>query len=197
MHNKALENVIELGVNLAIAVGVLFLTATVWNLGRDSVITMEKIEIQQENADNLAEFSTLNGTYVTYARIVELVTHYAGELDIYVDSTADGGAILITSRTGCKKVPAMESWDTVKKNVVFPVTNTAARIGGLSQNYWTTTARMTAETQTLLKADLTQKFGVGKWQVYVAVNNENVGTCKGRKVEANDYVSGLRFQRIE
>lgn len=195
--NKALENLIEIGVNIMIAVGVLMLISTVWNLGRDSVISMEKQKLQEERAGELAEFGTLNGSKVTYARAVELITQYAGELDIYVDSTADGGAILITQKTGCLTVPASESWNSVTKNTAYAITNPSARIGGLSTNYYTNNSRMTAEAQTLLASDLTKKFGTGEWLVRVAFNNEKVGNCTGKKVEAHDFVTGLRFQRIK
>lgn len=195
--NKALENLIETGVNLMIAVGVLMLISTVWNLGRDAVITFEKQQIQQERAGELAEFSTLNGSKVTYARAVELITQYAGELDIYVDSTADGGAILITQKTGCKTVPASESWSSVTKNTAYAISNPSARIGGLNTDYYTNDSRMIAETQTLLNSDLTKKFGTGEWLVRIAYNNEKVGNCTGKKMEINDYVSGLRFQRVK
>lgn len=196
--NKALENIIEIGVNLLIAMGVMMLISTVWNLGRDSVISMEKQKAQEERAGELAEFSTLNGSSVEYARMVELITHYAGTLDLYVDSTLDGGAILITSKTGCLTVNASESWTNprMKRNSNFPVTNPNNRIGGLNTNYYTNSARMIAEAQKLLSSDMTSKIGQGEWKVYVAVNNELVSECNGKKVTATDNVTGLRFQRI-
>lgn len=193
--NKALENLIELGVNLMIAVGVLMLMSTVWNLGRDSVITMEKQKQQQERAGELAEFSALNGSTVEYARIIELVTTYAGELDIYVDSTSDGGAILITSKAGCINMAASETWNTVQKSSIYTLNN-ANRIGALNTNYYSVNARMIAEAQTLLASDLTTKFGQGKWLVRVALNGEKVGNCSGKKPESYDVVTGLRFQRL-
>lgn len=195
--NKALENLIELGVNLMIAVGVLMLISTVWNLGRDAVITLEKQKIQEERAGELAEFSTLNGETVEYARAVELITQYAGELDIYVDSTCDGGAILITSTTGCIGVSASEGWNTVSKSNMFSITRPDLRIGGLNTNYYTNDTRMIEEAKTLLASDLTAKFGAGKWRVRVAINGEFVGTCVGKKVEVQDTVTGIRLQRIQ
>ncbi len=195
--NKAIENMIEIGVNLMIAVGVLMLISTVWNLGRDAVITMEKQRVQEERAGELAEFSVLNGSTVEYARVVELITTYAGELDIYVDSTADGGAILITSKTGCNNITATETWNTVIKSNVYAITNPGNRIGGLSSNYYSNEARMIAEAQQLLQSDLTKKFGTGKWLIRVAINNENVGNCQGTKPEKYELVTGLRFQRVQ
>lgn len=195
--NKALENMIEIGVNLLIAVGVLMLISTVWNLGRDTVITMEKQKVQQERAGEMAEFSELNGSVVEYARVVELITTYAGDLDIYVDSTADGGAILISAKTGCRTVAATESWDTVTKSKIFAITNLANRVGGLDANYYTNNSRLVAEAQNLLETDLTKKFGTGKWMIKVAINNEKVGNTNGKKPEAYEIVTGLRFQRIE
>lgn len=195
--NKAMENIIELGVNLIIAVGVLMLISTVWNLGRDAVIAFEKQEMQEERAGELAEFSTMNGQTVEYARAVEIVTQYAGELDLYVDSTCDGGAILITSTTGCIGVSATEGWNTVTKSNMFSITRPDLRIGGLNTNYYTNSTRMIEEAKTLLASDLTAKFGAGKWRIRVAVNGEFVGTCNGSKVESHDVVTGLRLQRIQ
>ena len=193
--NKALENIIEIGVNLLVAMGVLMLISTVWNLGRDAVISMDKQKIQEARAGELAEFSQLNDSEVEYARMVELITHYAGTLDIYVDSTVDGGAILISSKTGCINVQAAESWATVEPSDRFAITDPYSRIGGLNTNYYTNEARMLAEAQQLLKADMTAKIGQGAWKVYVAVNNEKVGNCEGKKITATDYVTGLRFNR--
>lgn len=189
--NKSLENLVELGVNIILACAVIVIIFNILGLGRETVTMLEKEKHIEANINKKVEFNSLNDSIVDYARIIELVTLYAGDLDVYVDSTYDNGAILISSKT----LLGLESWSTVDKNSTFYLDN-SKRIGGLNLNYASSEIQMTTEAQTLLAADLSAKFASGRWKIRLALNGEKVGNCKGKTPEMYDEVTGIKFERI-
>lgn len=191
--NKAIENLVELGVNLLIAVAVLAILISVMTMGRENVVAIEQADRAAKQAEQSATYGGLNGTTVTYGRVIELVTCNAGKLDIYVDSTVNGGAILISKdlwKGAC-------DWSTASKPIGFTV-DTAKRIGSTStSDYMSVDKYLDAQVQKLLAADLSAMFATGEWTVYVAVNNEWVGKAAGTEPNAANLVTGLRFVRTK
>lgn len=191
--NKSIENLVELGVNLLIAVAVLGILMTIMNMGRENVIAIEQADRAAQHAEQSATFSGLNGQRVSYGRVIELVTCNAGDIDIYVDSTVDGGAILISKDLWKGK----QTWATASAPVGFLV-DTTKRVGDASaSNYMSVDKYLDAQVQKLLATDISAKFATGEWIVYVAVNNEWVGKAAGAEPTASNFVTGLRFVRTK
>lgn len=190
---KSIENIMELGVNLLIAAAALFVFLYVIGIGRDFAVTMENEKRAKTRTEKQVEFGELNGKIVDYGAAIELVTYYAGELDLYVDSTADGGAVLISS----KQYTGKENWTTVKANVTYPVTATAKRVWlDNASTYASVEKYMREAAKLLLKSDLTAKFGSGKWRVDVIINGGYVGTAPGVTPGIPDEITGIRLTRI-
>lgn len=190
--DKSVNNLVEIGINLIIAVAVVAIFMSMIGVGRATAVSIENEKRQKNVFAQQVEFGDLNGKIVTYAEAVELITNYAGSIDLYVDSTCDGGAILISSKISMGK----EDWTTVTKSTKYSL-NTAYNIGGAT-GYTSPETQMRADVQTLLSSDLSSKFGMGgnsKWKVCLAINQEFVGNCTGTVPTANDTVTGIRLIR--
>lgn len=192
--NKSIVNAVEIGVNLILAVAVIGILAVVMRIGRDNVNTIEQQRRYEKQAQQSATFGELNGAEVTYGRVIELVTCNAGKYDIYVDSTVDGGAILISQHI----YNGTKSTTDAKGPNGFVVSDSSKRIGYVSSNGYPSLEKyMNAQVKELLKSDISTKFATGKWRVYLAVNSEFVGTAAGTTPGTYNEVTGLRFERIE
>lgn len=189
---KPTINLIELGINLIFAVAVVTIIMNIFGMARDAVVTQEQQREIENYMDIKAEFGDLNNSTVEYARAIELVTKYAGELDVYVDSTCDNGAILI-----CTQAFSVGSAVWSGRNCSYPL-DASKRIGSLgTTDYPSITAMKTTEAQMLLSSDLSEKFANGKWKVYLAANGENVVTCIGSAPSDINEITGIRFKRIQ
>lgn len=189
--NKSIENSVEIGVNLVFAVAVIYIIIVMLQMGRDSAVKIEQEDRARRQTNEVVEFNDLGGTTISYARAVELVTYYAGRLDIYVDNTSDGGAILLSARAHL----GGETMSTVIPNTSF-TRNAANDIIYSASPNMTTDQYMLNSAHYLLQFDLTAKFMVGKWKVYLALGNESVGNTTHTNVGVNDVVTGIRLQRV-